>query len=251
MEKGDGCFFRTGFLETMSGATEHSVVVAKAEARQESRARLESMPVAVREEGSRRIVAGVRAQPIWREAKRVLLFAPIQLEPDVRGLCEVGMKEGKQICLPRWDGREYVAAWMKRGWADCVAGQFGILEPCSDGETLSLNPLDLVLVPGIAWTRCGLRLGRGRGITIGFWRQRAGFIAGWRLTNRLWRNFRSRRMTSGSSFCSPHRGAGVADPRKPIDVWIDHDDLGGMRLVRGGGLGCLGLELGARQATGA
>lgn len=163
MEKGDGCFFRTGFLETMSGATEHSVVVAKAEARQESRARLESMPVAVREEGSRRIVAGVRAQPIWREAKRVLLFAPIQLEPDVRGLCEVGMKEGKQICLPRWDGREYVAAWMKRGWADCVAGQFGILEPCSDGETLSLNPLDLVLVPGIAWTRCGLRLGRGKG----------------------------------------------------------------------------------------
>ena len=44
-----------------------------------------------------------------------------------------------------------------------VPGAFGILEPGPDARLCSPGEIDLLLVPGVAFTCGGLRCGRGRG----------------------------------------------------------------------------------------
>ena len=44
-----------------------------------------------------------------------------------------------------------------------VSGRFGVREPGADCPLISLNQLDLILVPGVTFDLTGHRLGRGKG----------------------------------------------------------------------------------------
>ncbi|MGB0581825.1 MAG: 5-formyltetrahydrofolate cyclo-ligase [Limisphaerales bacterium] len=103
------------------------------------------------------------ASETWRAAGRVLLFSPLPDEPQFSEVWE--SNDGKTLCLPRFvaDTGAYEAAVIANRETDLVKGKFGIPEPGPECSSLLLNQLDLVLVPGVAFTPFGARLGRGRG----------------------------------------------------------------------------------------
>lgn len=138
---------------------------AKQVLRQEMRARLASLPVATRTAAAAALCARITAKKIWREAKSVMLFAPLSDEPDLWSLLAQGLAEEKLCALPSYVSTSgaYIARRIIDLEQDLVTGKFGIREGAAHCPEIPLNQLDLVLVPGVAFDAHGGRLGRGKG----------------------------------------------------------------------------------------
>lgn len=101
----------------------------------------------------------------WRQSLNILLFAPLLDELDVWPLLELGIAQGKTICLPSIQPASdaYGCRVVRDPSRDLVIGRFGIREPSLDRPLLLGNRLDLTLVPGVGFDLHGCRLGRGKG----------------------------------------------------------------------------------------
>ena len=103
--------------------------------------------------------------PYWMESQRILMFYPLNDEPDIAPLFAPALTSGKTIALPRYNSSlgVYEAALIRNLTEDLVPGRFGVREPSPNCPAVPLNQLDLTLVPGIAFDASGRRLGRGKG----------------------------------------------------------------------------------------
>ncbi len=141
------------------------LIKAKASLGEQMRARLKQLTPAERAAASGPLGARLREQPVWAAARSVLLFAPLLDEPDVWPLLAEAMAAGKLAALPAFipGDHRYTARQIVDPGRDLCAGKFGIREPLPSCPEVSLNLLDLILVPGVAFDARGARLGRGRG----------------------------------------------------------------------------------------
>ena len=142
-----------------------SLTAQKATLRERLRAELHELTRAQKEEAAVEICARLVEQPGWKNARAVLLFAPLPDEPNIRPLFHAALADGKLTALPRFNARmgDYEAAVISDPATDLVEGKFGIIEPAATCATVDLKRLDLVLVPGVAFGWQGHRLGRGKG----------------------------------------------------------------------------------------
>ena len=83
----------------------------------------------------------------------------IDLSPVIRKMLAMGVK----VVAPRWNGETYELAVLKGlDEAHLCKGPMGILEP-AEAEIVSPKEAEIWLVPGLAFTRNGKRLGYGGG----------------------------------------------------------------------------------------
>jgi 5-formyltetrahydrofolate cyclo-ligase len=87
------------------------------------------------------------------------LFAPMSTEPDLDLLWDLGLVEHPVVSYPRSENQA-LSFHPISALAELVPGRFGIREPVPGR---SPKQLDLVVVPGMAFTTQGNRLGRGSG----------------------------------------------------------------------------------------
>lgn len=141
------------------------VPAAKVALRAELRRRLRDLPAGHRAAAAAQVAQRLREQAVWRRAGVVLAFMPLPDELDLTGLLAAALREGKLLCLPRFDPSRgsYEAAVIRDLHADLRPGRFGILEPAPARPGRALNGLDLTLAPGVGFDHAGHRLGRGRG----------------------------------------------------------------------------------------
>jgi 5-formyltetrahydrofolate cyclo-ligase len=110
-----------------------------------------------REMRSVELWAKVAALDAYTEATAVMAFASMPTEPSTEGLFARLERDGKQLILPRMQGDVIVAVAAGGGFA---TGPWGIREPI--GDPVDPSVIDLVLVPGAAFTTDGRRLGHGK-----------------------------------------------------------------------------------------
>ena len=134
--------------------------MSKHELRKKMRA-IFPLPPHLRAGKSRCICDVIAALPQWEGAGVVAIFAPQEREPDVELLWECA--SGRKFGYPRIDGEE-LELFSVLSPSELRPAQWGIREPVGLPENLiAPREVDIVLVPGVAFTRGGLRCGRGGG----------------------------------------------------------------------------------------
>ena len=125
----------------------------------------------------------VASQP-WKRALVVALYIAVRGELDTDPLLQAAWREGKQVLLPLCTG-EAEAAVMRfipcEGMEALRPGAYGIPEPpCPKHAAAEVPEPDLVIVPGLAFDKNGVRLGQGGGF-YDRWFSRPEFAAALRI----------------------------------------------------------------------
>ena len=107
------------------------------------------------------IVQRICALPEFEKAKKILFYMPIHNEVDLTALCELYKKQ-KSFILPKVQGKT-LDLYFIENVDELETGAFGILEPKKHFSHVQCCDVDLVLVPGIVFSRNGHRIGYGKG----------------------------------------------------------------------------------------
>ncbi|MEI6715026.1 MAG: 5-formyltetrahydrofolate cyclo-ligase [Verrucomicrobiota bacterium] len=114
------------------------------------------------EQKSLQLCREIQKHPDWIAAKTVALFAPLPGEPNLLHLCP---NSGKRLFFPkisdlnlRWLEVEDTQTQLSRSPNETMH----LLEPITK-TSIELSEIHLMLIPGLAFTKSGHRLGRGGG----------------------------------------------------------------------------------------
>lgn len=113
-----------------------------------------------RRAASERIAARAAASAEFAAARCVGLFCSLPDEPDTASALEAWRRE-KRVVVPRVEGEQM--RFYDYDPAAMVRGAFGIAEPGPDARLCRPDEIDLLFVPGVAFSCAGARLGRGKG----------------------------------------------------------------------------------------
>ena len=100
--------------------------------------------------------------PFYQEAKIIATYLSFPHEFQTQGLIEQALKDGKKLLVPK----TYPKGCMDFVVYDpqqLVKTSFGLLEPQGNLEVVDTSQIDLIHVPGLAFTMEGYRIGYGGG----------------------------------------------------------------------------------------
>ena len=100
--------------------------------------------------------------PFYQEAKVIATYLSFSHEFQTQGLIEQALKDGKKVLIPKTypKGRMEFVVYDPQ---QLVKTSFGLLEPQGDLEVVEPSQIDLIHVPGLAFTTEGYRIGYGGG----------------------------------------------------------------------------------------
>jgi 5-formyltetrahydrofolate cyclo-ligase len=109
------------------------------------------------------IAERIEEVPFFREARIVSLYAPLGTEVDSSEIARRALARGVRLVFPRTIPGERRLAFASAEPGALVRGPLGAMEPPPGAPAIALEEIDCVVVPGVAFSRDGLRLGRGGG----------------------------------------------------------------------------------------
>ena len=100
--------------------------------------------------------------PFYQEAKVIATYLSFHHEFQTQELIEQALKDGKKVLIPKTypKGRMDFVVYNPQ---QLVKTSFGLLEPQGDLEVVDASQIDLIHVPGLAFTTEGCRIGYGGG----------------------------------------------------------------------------------------
>jgi 5-formyltetrahydrofolate cyclo-ligase len=117
-------------------------------------------------------VANLMQLPEYRAAKTALWYLDCRSELRTRHAITGALESDKKIVVPYCTvddfGANKLGLWWLQSMDELVVGNWKILEPPRDrwndpGKAIDVEQLDIVIVPGVAFSRRGGRMGNGQG----------------------------------------------------------------------------------------
>jgi 5-formyltetrahydrofolate cyclo-ligase len=99
---------------------------------------------------------------VFQKAKRVMFYITFDGEVETQEMIKQAKKLGKRVAVPVCKKDRTMRPCLLGDSPRLVKGLYGIMEPAIK-NLIDLKKLDLIIVPGIAFTKDGRRLGRGKG----------------------------------------------------------------------------------------
>ena len=126
--------------------------------RKEIRAKIAELSTEEKQALSAQIFSKIERLPEVEEAPVVALFVSLADEPITTDII-AHLSRTKRVVVPRIEGNEMNFYDIAEG---LQKGAFGIMEPTS-AIPIEPNEIDVMVVPGVVFTRNGARCGRGKG----------------------------------------------------------------------------------------
>ncbi len=137
----------------------------KKQLRNEIRERLKKIPKPLYEHYSYTIAQELYKDPLWQSASIIGITISIPPEVDTYQIIRTAWAEGKKIAVPKCFAKEKQMDFRELQRFDQLESvYFGLLEPI-ETETVLVEKenIDLLIVPGLAFTQEGYRTGVGGG----------------------------------------------------------------------------------------
>ena len=108
------------------------------------------------------LTEGLLQHPFYQEANTIATYLSFPHEFQTQELIEQALKDGKKVLIPKTypKGRMDFVVYDPQ---QLVKTSFGLLEPQGDLEVVDVSQIDLIHVPGLAFTTEGYRIGYGGG----------------------------------------------------------------------------------------
>jgi 5-formyltetrahydrofolate cyclo-ligase len=116
-------------------------------------------------EKSERIKEQVFHMDEFKDAKTILFYVSYDNEVNTHEMIKKCLKIKKQVVVPKTDINNHTMLCSSlTKWDDLIAGAYNILEPRQKClKEISLESIDLIIIPGIAFDGQGNRIGHGMG----------------------------------------------------------------------------------------
>jgi 5-formyltetrahydrofolate cyclo-ligase len=136
----------------------------KAEVRRELLRRRDRIPAAVRRAKNSMVREGLLSLAEFKNAGTIFFFASFRSEVDTSELIKMSLSMGKQVVLPKvnTDTHELLLFEVK-DFGELTPGYMGIPEPSYEAGRVSINEVDIVIIPGAGYDTAGNRIGYGGG----------------------------------------------------------------------------------------
>jgi 5-formyltetrahydrofolate cyclo-ligase len=147
-------------------ASPNAIRSLKANLRKQIFAARDALSAGERHALSERITMRLLALKPYRAARCVMAYCSFGSEFDTAALLADALAHGKRLALPRVDGaaRAIRVHEVRDPRRELVSGAWGIREPRADRcPEVPREEIGFVLVPGVAFTWEGARLGYGKG----------------------------------------------------------------------------------------
>lgn len=135
---------------------------SKKELRQAYIARLQQLDLNTRLHEEKRLTSMLFDQPEWMNAKVIATTLSQSLELDTSPIILHARHENRQIVVPRTLPDRQMEFVALNEDTEFVETTFSILEP-KNGRVYQPDEIDLMIVPGVAFTLSGRRIGFGGG----------------------------------------------------------------------------------------
>lgn len=140
-------------------------IESKLKIRAAAKSAVRALSITQKASSSKAIFRCVASLDKVRLATTVALFSSLPDEPQTEKII-THLAAERRVVLPRVDGEDMDFYLYAPSSADesgrLASGAFGIAEPQSNVR-VAPSEIDVIIVPGVAFTRDGVRCGRGRG----------------------------------------------------------------------------------------
>ncbi|XP_064620596.1 5-formyltetrahydrofolate cyclo-ligase-like [Lineus longissimus] len=145
-----------------------AITAAKNVLRKEIKQRIARLTFEEKHSQSAMVVHKVINSSEYKNSERISVFLSMHDEIHTEGILEHIFKSNKKAFIPHYIGdmMEMVRLHSMEDYQQLPETSWKIKQPPDEEkreDALETGGLDMVLVPGLAFTRRGLRLGRGRG----------------------------------------------------------------------------------------
>lgn len=134
----------------------------KAELRKQVLQEMKAIPREQKQATDQALTERFLNHPFYQEAKVIATYLSFPHEFQTQELIEQALKDGKKVLIPKTYPKglmDFVVYHPQQ----LVKTSFGLLEPQGDLEVFDASQIDLIHVPGLAFTTEGYRIGYGGG----------------------------------------------------------------------------------------
>lgn len=117
-----------------------------------------------RAQAEKEIYEQLFSHPFWVESQIIATTISMPMEINTKPIVQRAWTEGKTVAVPLVNVKgKYMTFYQITGYEELVRGTMDILEPSPASQSVELDEKSLCIVPGLAFSKEGYRVGFGGG----------------------------------------------------------------------------------------